>query len=98
MFEYDDEVEFEKAWDEMIQKYDVGSVSWLDNIYKLKTKWAMLELVAYINTKERPSRRERNERHDSDVHGIGYFKDFLNTFIQVGFFSYIYVIDVTLNH
>jgi hypothetical protein len=40
MFEYDDEAKFEKAWEEMIQKYDVGSVNWLDNIYKLKTKWA----------------------------------------------------------
>ncbi|GLT68236.1 hypothetical protein SLA2020_404870 [Shorea laevis] len=40
MFEYDDEIEFENAWDKMIQKYNVGSVSWLNNIYKLKTKWA----------------------------------------------------------
>jgi hypothetical protein len=24
----------------MIQNYNVGSVSWLDSIYKLKTKWA----------------------------------------------------------
>ena len=40
MFEYDDEAEFENAWDKMIQKYNVGSISWLDGIYKLKTKWA----------------------------------------------------------
>ncbi|XP_059454937.1 protein FAR1-RELATED SEQUENCE 5-like [Corylus avellana] len=40
MFEYDDKSEFEEAWDKMIEKYNVGSVSWLDGIYKLKTKWA----------------------------------------------------------
>ncbi|XP_062162142.1 protein FAR-RED IMPAIRED RESPONSE 1-like [Alnus glutinosa] len=40
MFEYDDSVEFENAWEKMIQNYNVGSVSWLDSIYKLKTKWA----------------------------------------------------------
>lgn len=41
MFEYDDLVEFENAWEKMIQNYNVGSISWLDGIYKLKTKWAM---------------------------------------------------------
>jgi hypothetical protein len=40
MFVYDDSVEFENAWKKMIQNYNVGSVSWLDSIYKLKTKWA----------------------------------------------------------
>ena len=29
----------------------------------------MLELAAYINTSGRPSRRERSERRDIDVHG-----------------------------
>jgi hypothetical protein len=38
MFEYDDSVEFENAWKKMIQNYNIGSVSWLDNIYKFKTK------------------------------------------------------------
>jgi len=40
MFEYEDEAEFQNAWDEMIQQYNVGLVSWLVGIYKLKTKWA----------------------------------------------------------
>jgi zinc finger SWIM domain-containing protein 3 len=40
MFEYDDSVEFENACEKMIQNYNVGSVIWLDGIYKLKTKWA----------------------------------------------------------
>jgi hypothetical protein len=29
--------------------------------------------VAYINTSERPSRRKRSERRDSDVHGVGVY-------------------------
>jgi hypothetical protein len=29
--------------------------------------------VAYINTSGRPSRRERSERRDSDVHGAGVY-------------------------
>jgi hypothetical protein len=33
----------------------------------------VLELVAYINTSGRPSRRERSERHNSDVHGAGVY-------------------------
>jgi hypothetical protein len=33
----------------------------------------VLELVAYINTNGRPSRRERSERRDSNVHGAGVF-------------------------
>jgi hypothetical protein len=33
MFEYDVEAEFENAWDKMIQKYNVGSVSWLNGWY-----------------------------------------------------------------
>jgi hypothetical protein len=33
----------------------------------------MLELVAYINTNGRPSRRELSERRDSDVHGVGVY-------------------------
>ncbi|XP_062158768.1 protein FAR1-RELATED SEQUENCE 5-like [Alnus glutinosa] len=40
MFEYEDVAEFQNAWDEIIQKYNVESVSWLVGIYKLKTKWA----------------------------------------------------------
>jgi zinc finger SWIM domain-containing protein 3 len=38
MFEYEDEAEFQNAWDEMIQQYNVGLVSWLVDIYKLKKK------------------------------------------------------------
>jgi hypothetical protein len=39
--------------------------------------------VAYINTSGRPSRRERSERRDSDVHGAGgYFRDFPNVSVQ----------------
>lgn len=40
MYEYDDESEFEKAWESMIQKYNFADLSWLDGIYKLKMKWA----------------------------------------------------------
>jgi zinc finger SWIM domain-containing protein 3 len=40
MFEYEEEAEFQNAWDEMIQQYNVGLVSWLVGIYKMKTKWA----------------------------------------------------------
>ena len=37
----------------------------------LKINQILLELVAYINTGGRPSRRERSKRRDSDVHGVG---------------------------
>uniref|UniRef100_A0A2N9I6R5 Uncharacterized protein n=1 Tax=Fagus sylvatica TaxID=28930 RepID=A0A2N9I6R5_FAGSY len=40
MFEYEDENEFEKSWEEMIDKYATHDRSWLDGIYKLKKKWA----------------------------------------------------------
>ncbi len=40
MFEYEDENEFEKSWEEMIDKYATHDCSWLDGIYKLKKKWA----------------------------------------------------------
>ncbi|XP_059437602.1 protein FAR1-RELATED SEQUENCE 5-like [Corylus avellana] len=40
MFEYEDETEFENAWKKMIQRYNGGLVSWLDCMYKLKTKLA----------------------------------------------------------
>jgi hypothetical protein len=49
--------------------------------------------VAYINTSGKPSRRERSERSDSDVHGagVGYFRDFHTASVLLGFrvFSYI---------
>jgi hypothetical protein len=35
-----------------------------------------LELMAYINISRRPSRQERSERHDNDVHGEGGFRVF----------------------
>jgi hypothetical protein len=38
-----------------------------------QTSTIMLELVAYINTSGRPSRREHSERRDSDVHGAGVY-------------------------
>jgi zinc finger SWIM domain-containing protein 3 len=40
MFNYKDETKFENAWKKMMQTYNSGSVSWLEGIYKLKTKWA----------------------------------------------------------
>jgi hypothetical protein len=40
MFNYEDETKFENAWKKMMQTYNGGSVSWLEGIYKLKTKWA----------------------------------------------------------
>ncbi|XP_065625239.1 protein FAR1-RELATED SEQUENCE 5-like isoform X2 [Quercus suber] len=40
MFEFNDEIEFEKTWEDMIDTYAVHDRSWLDTIYKLKGKWA----------------------------------------------------------
>lgn len=37
MFDYENEIEFENAWEKMIQEYICESVSCLDSIYKLKT-------------------------------------------------------------
>jgi hypothetical protein len=34
----------------------------------------LLELVAHINTSERPSRQERSERRNSDIHILGVSK------------------------
>ena len=38
MFEFNDEIEFEKTWEDMIDTYAIHDRSWLDNIYKLKGK------------------------------------------------------------
>ena len=61
----------------------------------LTSALTLLELVAYINTSGRLSRRESSECRDSDVHGVrtGYFRDFRTKSVQVGFrdFSYIYI-------
>ncbi|KAL0012772.1 hypothetical protein SO802_007880 [Lithocarpus litseifolius] len=40
MFEFNDEIEFEKTWEDMIETYAIHDRSWLDTIYKLKGKWA----------------------------------------------------------
>ena len=40
MFEFNDEIEFEKTWEDMIDTYAIHDRSWLDTIYKLKGKWA----------------------------------------------------------
>jgi zinc finger SWIM domain-containing protein 3 len=40
MYEYDNESEFEKAWANMIHTYKINDLSWLNSIYKLKSKWA----------------------------------------------------------
>ena len=40
MYEYEDESEFEEAWDKMIHTYMTKDLSWLNGIYKLKAKWA----------------------------------------------------------
>ena len=39
MFEFNDEIEFEKTWEDMIDTYTIHDRSWLDSIYKLKGKW-----------------------------------------------------------
>ena len=39
MFEFNDEIEFEKIWEDMIDTYAIHDCSWLDSIYKLKRKW-----------------------------------------------------------
>jgi len=40
MFEFNDEIEFKKTWEDMIDTYTIHDRSWLDSIYKLKRKWA----------------------------------------------------------
>ena len=54
MFEFNDEIEFEKTWEDMIDTYAIYDRSWLDTIYKLKGKWAkcyMKERIYIGNTK-----------------------------------------------
>ena len=38
MFEFNDEIEFEKTWEDMIDTYAIHDRSWLDSIYKWKGK------------------------------------------------------------
>ena len=38
IFVFNDEIEFEKTWEDMIDTYAIHDRSWLDNIYKLKGK------------------------------------------------------------
>ena len=40
MFEFNDEIEFEKTWEDMIDTYAIHDRGLLDIIYKLKGKWA----------------------------------------------------------
>lgn len=40
MYKYENESEFEEAWNKMIQTYTIKDLSWLNGIYKLKEKWA----------------------------------------------------------
>ena len=39
MFEFNDEIEFEKTWEDMIDTYAIHDCSWLDTIYKLRGIW-----------------------------------------------------------
>ena len=39
-FDYNDKIEFEKTWEDMIGTYTIHDRSWLVSIYKLKRKWA----------------------------------------------------------
>ena len=39
-FDYNDKIEFEKTWEDMIDTYAIHDRSWLVSIYKLKRKWA----------------------------------------------------------
>ena len=38
-FEFNNEIEFEKTWEDMIDTYTIHDHSWFDSIYKLKGKW-----------------------------------------------------------
>jgi hypothetical protein len=68
----------------------------------------VLELVAYINTSGRPSRRERNERRDSDidVHRAGvrtipygiHMRLYAYSFGCFTIYIYIYLIYVNLDY
>ena len=40
MYKYENESEFEEAWNKMIQTYTIKDLSWLNGIYKLKEKQA----------------------------------------------------------
>ncbi|KAJ4952420.1 hypothetical protein NE237_029252 [Protea cynaroides] len=40
MFHYEEEADFEKAWEKLITEYPTTEDSWLCNIYGLKEKWA----------------------------------------------------------
>ncbi|XP_043720792.1 protein FAR1-RELATED SEQUENCE 5-like [Telopea speciosissima] len=40
IYHYDEEVQFETAWEQLRSQYQVENGSWLDRIYVLKHKWA----------------------------------------------------------
>uniref|UniRef100_A0A803N405 Protein FAR1-RELATED SEQUENCE n=1 Tax=Chenopodium quinoa TaxID=63459 RepID=A0A803N405_CHEQI len=42
VYDYDDEADFIDAWDNMLVKYDLVGNSWLEWVYNLREKWALV--------------------------------------------------------
>ncbi|XP_021757130.1 protein FAR1-RELATED SEQUENCE 5-like [Chenopodium quinoa] len=42
VYDYDDEANFIDAWDNMLVKYDLVGNSWLERVYNLREKWALV--------------------------------------------------------
>ena len=82
MFEYEDENEFEKSWEEMIDKYATHDCSWLDRIYKLKKKWAKCYMKNTLTLGVRSTQLSESLNGDlkaylkSDLDIVQFFKHF----------------------
>ncbi|XP_038700657.1 protein FAR-RED IMPAIRED RESPONSE 1-like [Tripterygium wilfordii] len=65
MFEYESETEFEEAWKKLIETYSFPDSSWLDDMYKLKERWARCHLKKAFTLGMRST--ELSERLNADV-------------------------------
>ena len=40
MYDYEEEIDFENSWRDLLVKYNVEGNTWLNSIYQKKEKWA----------------------------------------------------------
>ena len=78
MFEFNDEIEFEKTWEDMIDTFAIHDRTWLDTIYKLKGKWAKCYMKNEFTLEIRST--QLNENLNGDL------KDYLKSDLDVAEF------------
>ncbi|XP_042521358.1 protein FAR1-RELATED SEQUENCE 5-like [Macadamia integrifolia] len=82
MFHYDDESQFEIAWDKLRSDYQVNENSWLDRIYCLKYKWTKCYMKETLTIGMRSTQLGKSINGDmkdylsSTLHLVQFFKHF----------------------